>query len=243
VAATAQATLGGVLPAYQQLYGAIPKIGTPQAINYEQIAAQQPDLILGTLVPNLPPELGDRLSAIAPTLFFEASKEPGTWQERAVRAADVVGRRAAAEALRDAYEQRARDIGSRYAGVLGRTRWALVRGGAQGALVDLPNSWSGVVLGAVGARLGSFAEGKPGASLPLSYEQLDLLADCEVVLHLVDTLGAVDQNTRRVLDQPTFAALPAARAGHVYPLPNYYVAHYKQGDAVLTELETVLAGL
>jgi len=244
VAATVEATVGGVFPEYQAAYDAIPKIGTTQDIDFESLVTQEPDLVLGTVVPGLPADLNDRLSGIAPTLLFPAAGEPGTWQERAVRAADVVGRRDQAEALRAAYETRAADIGTRYADVLARTRWALVRGGAQGnALVDLPNSWSGVVLGAVGAQFGGVAAGKPGASTPLSYEQLGLLDDCDVVLHLVDTTGKLDQNTAQVLEQPTFQALPAAQNGQVHPLPNYYVAHYRQADAVLTEIETVLGKL
>jgi iron complex transport system substrate-binding protein len=244
VTATVEATIGGVFPEYQAAYDAIPKIGTAQEIDFERLAAQEPDLVLGTTVPGLPADLNDRLSGIAPTVLFPAAGEPGTWQERAVRAADVVGRRAEAEALRTAYEARAADIRTRHADVLARTRWALVRGGAQGnALVDLPNSWSGVVLGAVGAQFGGVAAGKPGASTTLSYEQLGLLDDCDVVLHLVDTRGTLDRNTAQVLEQPTFRALPAARNGQVHPLPNYYVAHYRQADAVLTEIETVLRRL
>ena len=87
------------------------------------------------------------------------------------------------------------------------------------------------------------AAGKPGATTPLSYEQLGLLDDCDVVLHLVDTTGTLDRNTAQVLDQPTFRALRAARNGQVHPLPNYYVAHYRQADAVLSEIETVLRQL
>lgn len=244
VVGTVQATTGGVLPEYQAAYESMARIGTPAEVDFEALAALQPDLVLGTLVPDLPVDLNDRLSAVAPTLLFEAAREPGTWQERAVRAADVVGRGPEAEALRAEYEQQASDLGVRYAEVLGRTRFALVRGGAQGnALVDLPASWSGVVLEAVGARLGSVAEGKPGVFEPLSYEELGRLEDCDVVLHLVDTTGEVDDNTQRVLDQPTFRALPAAREGRVFPLPNYYVSHYRQAQAVLARLDTVLAGL
>jgi iron complex transport system substrate-binding protein len=244
VTATVEATVGGVFPEYQATYDAIPRIGTAQEIDFERLAAQEPDLVLGTTVPGLPADLNDRLSGIAPTLLFPAAGEPGTWRERAVRAADVVGRRAEADTLRTAYEARAADIRTRHAAVLARTRWALVRGGAQGnALVDLPNSWSGVVLGAVGAQFGGVAAGRPGASTPLSYEQLGLLDDCDVVLHLVDTTGTLDRSTAQVLEQPTFRALRAARNGQVHPLPNYYVAHYRQADAVLTEIETVLERL
>ncbi|HYH30809.1 MAG TPA: ABC transporter substrate-binding protein [Pseudonocardia sp.] len=244
VIGTPEANTGGVLPAYQPVYEAMTKIGTTTQLDFEAIVALEPDLILGTLVPNLPADVNDRLSAITPTLLFEAAREPGTWQERAVRAADAVGRRAEGEAVRAAYEQRAADLRSRYAEVLGRTRWALVRGGQQGnALVDLPASWSGVVLERVGARFGRVADGKPGVFEALSFEQLGLLDDCDVILHLADTSGNVNAETQRVLDQPTFRALPAARAGHVYPLPNYYVSHYRQADAVLTELEAVLGRL
>jgi iron complex transport system substrate-binding protein len=241
---TPRASTGGVLPAYQPAYEAMTKIGTTTQLDYEAIVALEPDLILGTLVPDLPPDLNDRLGAITPTLLFEAAREPGTWQERAVRAADAVGRRDAAQQRRAAYEQRAAELGRRYADVLDRTRWALVRGGPQGnALLDLPASWSGVVLERVGVQLGSAADGKPGVFTPLSFEQLGVLGDCDVVLHLADATGGVPADTQRLLDQPTFQALPAARAGHVYPLPNYYVSHYGQADAVLTELETVLGRL
>ena len=92
----------------------------------------------------------------------------------------------------------------------------------------------------VGVRLGAAAAGKPGVFTPLSFEQLGVLSDCDVVLHLADASGGVPADTQRMLDQPTFRALPAAQAGHVHPLPNYYVSHYGQADAVLTVLEAVL---
>jgi iron complex transport system substrate-binding protein len=100
-----------------------------------------------------------------------------------------------------------------------------------------------VVLGAIGARLTAFAEGKPGASAPLSYEQLGTIDDCDVLLHLADTRGGIDANTRRMLDAPTFRTLRAVRAGRSFPLPNYYVAHYRKGEAVLDELDGILATL
>ena len=100
-----------------------------------------------------------------------------------------------------------------------------------------------LVLGAVGAQFGSAAAGKPGATTRLSSEQFGLLDDCDVVLHLVDTTGKLDANTERLLAQPTLQALRAVRSGQLYPLPNYFVAHYRQADAVLTEIEGVLQKL
>ncbi|ALE72001.1 hypothetical protein AD006_08130 [Pseudonocardia sp. EC080610-09] len=243
VVATAEATVGGVLPGLQSAYDVLPKVGKPQELSYEAIVAQRPDLILGTMVPGLAEDLPERLGAVAPTLLFAAGGAPGTWQERAVRAADAVGRGAEAEALRGRYEQRAREIGERHRDLLGRIRIGLVRGGPPGtALVDLPQSWSGVVLGAIGARLPAVAEGRPGASERMSYEEIGVLDDCDVLLHLADTRGGVDGNTTRMLQAPTFRALRAVRAGNLHPLPNYYVSHYGQGLAVLDELDRILTG-
>ncbi|MEQ3550307.1 ABC transporter substrate-binding protein [Pseudonocardia nematodicida] len=241
VVATVEAATGGVLPSLQAAYDAIPKVGRAQEPSLEAIAAQEPDLILGTLTPALPEDLPERLSGVAPTLMLPADGAPGTWQQRAVRAAEVVGRGPEAEALRDRYEQRAREIGERHRDLLGRIRIGLVRGGAPGiAQVDLPDSWGGVVLGAIGARMPAIAEGKPGASEEVSYEDLGVLDDCDILLHHADTDGGIQGNTRRMLDAPTFQALPAVTAGRLYPLPNYYVAHYGQGEAVLTELDRIL---
>jgi iron complex transport system substrate-binding protein len=77
----------------------------------------------------------------------------------------------------------------------------------------------------------------------LSYEQASQLADCDVLLYLADAQGQVEANTRTLLAQPAFAALPAVRAGRAFPLPNYYATHYRQGDAVLTTLEGLLGAL
>ena len=101
-AGTAQATVGGVLPEYQQAYDAIPKVGSPTALNFEAIAAQSPDLILGTLVPSLPADLGTQLSGIGPTLLLPAAANPGSWGERALRTADAVNRLPQGEQLKAA---------------------------------------------------------------------------------------------------------------------------------------------
>ncbi|MFP5019567.1 ABC transporter substrate-binding protein [Pseudonocardia phyllosphaerae] len=238
--ATAEASVGGVLPSLQAAYDAIPKVGRPGTLSFEGIVAQNPDLILGTVVPTLPPDVPERLGKIAPTLLFPAGTSPGTWQERAVKAADAVGRAPQAEALRDRYTKRADEVGAKHKDFLSRNRVGLVHGGKGIGFVDLPESWSGVVLTAIGARPPEFAAGKPGASEQVSYEQLDVLSDCGVILHLADTRGQVDANTQALIQSPPFRALPAAKAKRVYPLPNYYVSHYGQGLAVLDELDRLL---
>ena len=240
-AGTAEATVGGVLPEYQPVYDTIPKVGSPTALNFEAIAAQGPDLILGTLVPSLPADLGARLSGIAPTLLLPAAANPGSWGERALRTADAVNRLPQGEQVKAGYDQHAARVRQQFAPTLGRTTWALVRGSSGGVFFsDYPTSWSGVVLADAGFRFGRFAAGKTGAGGRLSYEQATQLDDCDVILHLADTRGGVDANTRTLLAQPAFQQVRAVREGRLFPLPNYYCSHYKQGEAVLSHLETLL---
>ncbi|PVZ14649.1 ABC transporter substrate-binding protein [Actinomycetospora cinnamomea] len=238
---TAEATVGGVLPEYQQVYDSIPKVGKPTALNFEAIAAQGPDLILGTKVPSLPADLGPQLSGIAPTVLLPSGSVPGSWQERALQAADTVNRLPQGEQVKASYDQHAQRVREQFAPTLGQTRWALVRGSSGGVFFsDYPTSWSGVVLADAGFQFGQFAAGKTGAGGRLSYEQATRLDDCDVILHLADTQGGVDANTRTLLAQPAFQQVRAVREGRLFPLPNYYCSHYKQGEAVLSHLETIV---
>ena len=148
------------------------------------------------------------------------------------------------EQLKASYDQHAARIREQYAATLGRTRWALVRGSSGGGFFsDYPTSWSGVVLADAGFRFGQFAEGRTGAGGRLSYEQAPAqLEDCDVVLHLADTRGGVDANTQTLLAQPAFQQVRAVREGRLFPLPNYYCSHYKQGEAVQSYLQRSCRG-
>lgn len=242
--ATAQATVSGVYAPYRGVYDAIPKLGQPTSINIEALAAATPDLILGTKVPTMQPGLEERLGQIAPYALFDAGSEPGTWKQRALATADAVNRLPQGRQVAAEYDAHAARIRSQFAPTIGRTTWGLVRGSSGGAFfADYPTSWSGVVLADAGLRFGRATAGKRGAGVRLSYEQASQLDDCDVLLHLADAQGGVEANTRTLLAQPAFQQLRAVRAGHVFPLPNYYTTHYRQGDAVLGTLEQLLGGL
>ncbi|GAA1843853.1 ABC transporter substrate-binding protein [Microlunatus capsulatus] len=234
---TAEATVGGVLPAQQAAYDALTKVGTTTELRYEAIAALTPDLVLGTLVPGLAEDLPEKLAAIAPTALFAASS-PGDWKQRAVRAADAVGRRAEGEALARAYDARVAELRSTHAEPLGRLTWALVRASTDGTVfVDGATSWSGVVLADLGARLTAAAPADVPTT-PISAERYDGLADADVVLSLADATGRPDPRTADALGQAAFTrTVDAARQ---VPLSSYYAAHYLDGQAVLDQVEAVL---
>lgn len=236
-AGTAEATVGGVLPAQQAAYDALPKIGTTTELNYEAVAALTPDLILGTQVPGLADDVHEKLSAIAPTALFAATS-PGDWKQRAVRAADAVGRRADGEQLAQAYDDRVAQLRAGYADQLESLTWALFRASTEGTVfVDGATSWSGVVLADLGATLTAAAPAD-APTVQISAERYDTLDDADVILYLANARGEADPNTAAALEQPAFTG--AVTRARTVPLSSYYAAHYLDGQAVLDQIEEVL---
>jgi len=236
--ATAEATVGGVLPSQQAAYDALPKVGKTTELKYESVAALRPDLILGTQVPGLAQDIHDKLSAIAPTVLFAAGS-PGDWKARATKAADVVGRRVEGESLARAYDDRVSEMKTTYAQPLQQLTWALFRATSAGlAFIDGPTSWSGVVLADLGAKLTAAAPtDKP--TMEISAERYDALGDCDVVLYLANARGQTDPSTAAVIEQSYFKRAVGANARTV-PLSSYYAAHYLDGQAVLDQIEKVI---
>ncbi|HEX8495931.1 MAG TPA: iron-siderophore ABC transporter substrate-binding protein [Actinomycetales bacterium] len=81
------------------------EIGEP---NLEQIAALEPDLILGS--ERRVAEFYDELSAIAPTVFSE--DVGGAWKENFALHAEALGKQKEGAALMSAYEQRSEQVGA-----------------------------------------------------------------------------------------------------------------------------------
>ncbi|KAA5828829.1 iron-siderophore ABC transporter substrate-binding protein [Saccharopolyspora hirsuta] len=87
--------------------GNIEIVGTIGSPNLEKIAALKPDLILSSKVRD--DEHYEALSKIAPTVFAETVGKP--WKENFLLDAEALGKKAEAQRILDAYQQRAAEIG------------------------------------------------------------------------------------------------------------------------------------
>lgn len=87
--------------------GDIEIVGTIGSPNLEKIAALKPDLILSSKVRD--DQNYDALSKIAPTVFAESVGK--TWKQNFLLDAEALGKKAEAQQILDAYQQRAADIG------------------------------------------------------------------------------------------------------------------------------------
>ncbi|GAA4994418.1 ABC transporter substrate-binding protein [Pseudonocardia tropica] len=231
--------LADYVPVYQRL----PKVGRTNSADPEKVLSFQPDLVLGTLLPNAPDPSYDRFLAAVPTLYLP-SRAAGDWRERAIAAADAVGRRSAAEELRDTFDRRAQEIRTTHADVLGRTRWSMVMGGRNPGqwTLALPDSWGGVVLAAAGIRFSDISQAT-GTVKDFSSEELGLLRDSDVIVVQGDNDGSTSDGVADVLASPVWNSLPAVAAGRAQPLPYFNTLHYRQGLAMLDRIEEIIRGV
>jgi len=234
--------LGLALPIYHDRYAELPTVvDADGAINLEQIAALEPDLILGLTYDDVP---YDDLSAIAPTALFEWRQTSGDWPIFAASFADAVNRAGAERDLTARYETRAAEIRAAHADVLTATRWGMVVGAGSGLFLRyLPDSAGGVVLAAAGVQFAPSIVGKTGTLEEVSYEQIDSLADADVlVVDNGDGSGPYPE-TVDLLAQPLWEQLPAAEAGQVFPMSAFVLRSYGGALALLDELDEALTSM
>ncbi|HSC79886.1 MAG TPA: iron-siderophore ABC transporter substrate-binding protein [Chitinolyticbacter sp.] len=203
---------GGV-PSY--LAGAaagVASVGSFGQPSLDRILALQPDLILAG--GNADPQLLAQLAQIAPTVV--SFKVGESWRDSFARMAEVLGRGDAARTFFAEYDAAAKQLAVDLQGKAGATV-SIVRWTAQGPVYMLGDAFAGRVLADVG-----FARPKPqqapgaGHSSPLSREALSQI-DADWLF-----LGAFKTGTKadpagfaRLLQEPEFKELAAARAGHV----------------------------
>jgi iron complex transport system substrate-binding protein len=223
----AYATAAGAFPPYQadRLTG-VPPVATWPDPDYEAIAALAPDLVLHGDGYNTP-EHGPALAAIAPVLALpEELAAPSRWRPRLAEVAALLGREDAAAAFVAAHDERAAALRERVQGRWGGATVAYIGPIEPGVLYvaqadmqthltlseDLGMPLASVVPATVETR-----------RTDISYEEIGLLADVDVILLRVnpraDTVEPDRDASLAITASPLWADLPAARAGAVFEIP------------------------
>jgi iron complex transport system substrate-binding protein len=227
-----------LLPEFIDLYQATTKIGSFGEPDLEQIVSLQPDLIVGSAEYS---GAYDQLQAIAPSALFTFAGS-GDWPAFAASIADAIGRKDAFDRIVHTYEQRAATIKTAHAGTLDATRWAIASGADGEWWLYYPNSSHGLVFDAAGVQFIDAVAGKTDDFTSLPYEQLNLLADADVIIIRANSDGSADEATQALLQQPLFQSLKAAQSGSVYPLSALFPFSYGMAIRLLDQIE-VVAGL
>jgi iron complex transport system substrate-binding protein len=178
----------------------------------EQIAAQNPDLIVSAKVRHQ--QIFDKLSGIAPTVFSETTG--ATWKDNIRLLGRALGKEQLAEQKIGAYEQRARKIGDEIRAKEGRNPTvSMVRfvGGEQTVRLYNPRSFPGIVLADTGLARPAGQPTSEQISVNLSQEQITSLdADRIFVATWSDGKGESEGVKQRFRTNPLWGQLSGRTA-------------------------------
>ncbi len=191
-------------------------------INFERVAAQRPDLILG-VYQDIKPGDYKRLSRIAPTIAQSAEHEPYTmpWREETLTIAEAVGRKAQGQKLIDEVDAKFAKVRADHPEFKGKE--AMMADPSTGQFFGFTSvDPRGQFLEELGFESSTAIDkvSKDGFGAELSNERLKLV-DVDYLFLLLDK-----KNRAKVFDKPLFKRLDVYKRGDVVVLPYYDPPQY-----------------
>lgn len=247
--ATGDDYIESYLPGEYDLVKDLPLVLTPDGWDFDKIVSLKPDLMVGFVRGGLEERLSDektaewkKLNAIAPTVLIRSN---GSGQTKDVSCAIQValGHQDEADEAKQAYEDRAAELKEKYADVLAEHTFAAMDA-YETVSVYSPISWIGDILTDAGATLVPLATKDPDVNAAdISFEELTQVSDATVVLYSETVDGQLDLGAQDLQKAPTYAELPAVKAGHDYGIKYFFADRYSTALEALDSLEEVLEDL
>jgi iron complex transport system substrate-binding protein len=225
----------------QDFIAGIPTIGSFGELNFEAIAAAQPDLIVGDAY-EIDQATYEQLAAIAPTAIVEGDSR-GDWKAISSAIADAAG---AGDALAEAietYDAELARITAAYPDALALPWVHVSLGDTEGEFsIQYTTGITGsIIFDELGATL---APSVPDVTPDYGYASYsleamgDLLADAEVVIHFLNADGSDNPLIAAVLASPFFDP-PAKAAGQVFGI-TASVTDYVTATQYIQEIESTV---
>lgn len=217
----------------------MPVIGTYEDVNLERLAELQPDLIVGMDHGGLTLNY-EEIATVAPTVILPISEPTDVWNNYP-RLADVVGVATPFAERQAALKASLTDLSAAVAaGAPGAEVTAL--GSSEGTIwVSTSKSLTHQRITEAGFHCNDAYEHDPERYVEeLSEENIADLADQDIIFYSVEIDGTPTSDTQRVLDMPSFRELPAARAGHVYPLTSGVIYTFTAAEQQVADLRAAL---
>lgn len=194
-------------------------------IDLEQLVGLKPDLIVmrangyrGNWYDN------DRVAAVAPILAVEVNR--GTWREDLEAQAAILGRSPAIVPFLAAYDDRLVSARAEAEPLFAGRSVAFLTAVASDEIPIWTNDFACAVATDLGMTVPLF--GHENDALRVSPEQLDILADADLLIRQV----ASEENRAAIDGLATWQALPAVKAGHVHDIS----AQFNNGLAITARL-------
>lgn len=227
--------LPAVLP--EDIYEAIrdtTTIGVPGEPNAQAVATLEPDLILDQFYE----EKTRELATIAPVVYFNWADSGSLWHEQAERVADAVNRADRLAAVRTEYRDRLAEVRDAYADQIAASTWAPVSGGPNGTFFLGSPLLS--VMRDLGLTIGAGLPEDEAGFVEKSYEELDILQDCTVLVYPELFDGTLAAPTAELVANPLWAGLDPVVAERAFPVRHYGVGSYRFANGAVDEIEAIL---
>jgi iron complex transport system substrate-binding protein len=211
-----------------------------ETANIEEIAALEPDLIIGYDYSF--DGIYDELSRIAPSVAITPTNGP-EWKESFRKTAEVVGREEGYEEWLRSYEDRLREL-RESTDAEGKAVSLLWNGDPSAVRIYASGSQPGAIVEEAGFRLPEIAQGDDGTGVTspnVSLEKIPEL-DADAIFVMTDEKndpGALDKFEATYGTSPLWERLKAVRNDRVYPVDIYLWTNGGPTgirDVVLTEL-------
>lgn len=213
------------------------RIGNWDAIDVETVSSLEPDLIVTTGV-GLDDAQIDRLADIAPVAHF--SSEDDVESQRQL--ADIVNRSEEFDELEQAFDDKAAAVAEEHADVLADSAWASVSGSQDNTwFAEGGQTATGSLLRAVGAKFSDVVDPDGWWGDPLSLENLDQLDDATVILYPAEPSGEAAENSRPLLENSRFRALPAVEADNLFGFTQGGASNIGWATDALDEIDEILS--
>ncbi|MFE9015995.1 ABC transporter substrate-binding protein [Streptomyces cyaneofuscatus] len=218
---------------YEQLKG-VATIGASGTPNSQAIAALKPDLIIDQFYK----EKSAPLKTIAPVAFFDWHTSGAFWNEQIAKIATAVNRESQLGEKKKEYESRLAEVKKAYRKQIETTTWAPLSGGPNGKFfLGTPLV---TVMRDVGLRIGAGLPEKEAGFVPKSYEEMDVLKDCDALIYSVQADGKATPTTQQLLDHKLWKGVPAVKAGRAFPSKHFVMASYSFAIGAVGEIEEML---
>lgn len=225
----------------------IETVGSFDSLNYEAIAALDPDLIVGDAY-EIDEVTFDRLAAIAPTAIAGGDAR-GDWRSIVDSYGEYTGASDAVDATRQAYEDTLGRITTDYADQLDGSRWAYVTIGdsdGQFSLLYPTSTWGELLYDGLGVSMPEGVEDtRPDSGYEsYSFEQAgEYLGGADVILYPIGGDGTMYPWMDAILTNPVVSGVTAIAEDRAFGIATS-ISDYVSAEAWLTEVEaTVLEPL
>lgn len=220
-------------------------VGSFDSLNYEAIAALDPDLIVGDAY-EIDEVTFDRLAAIAPTAIAGGDAR-GDWRAIVDSYGEYAGASDAVDATRQGFEDTLTRVTTDYSAQLDGSHWAYVTIGdsdGQFSLLYPSSTWGELLYGGLGVSLPEGVEDtEPDSGYEsYSFEQAgEYLGSADVILYPVGGDGSMYPWMDAILTSPVISGVPAIAEDRAFGIATS-VSDYVSAEAWLTEVEATVLG-